>query len=191
MVDAFAPPVDLADRLGRVFTTKELTQVSLLLGDASTHLRSVIGWQVYPPVEVTVKSRQYGYEWLSLPGHPVIGVTSVTVDGVAVTDHELFDGALLRPAGWAGTVQVTYRVGYAAPPAQLATWSCVLASQALSMIEEVGTLGSGGVSSVAVDDYRKAWANGGEDNGYSLPRRVEEALRHEFATGAHVTGTRT
>lgn len=192
---AFATPEELAVRLGRAVWAAgsvELAQVQTLLADATAHLREIIGWQVSPPVAVTTVIRGSGTH-LPLHGKPVTAITAVTADGVtlASSSYELEDGSLRWRSGGRSEVTVTYTVGYSAPPPDLVSWTCVLASQALSAVGELGALGAGGVSSIAIDDFRKSWADGGDGAGFVLPARVEEKLRERYgAGGAFVSGER-
>lgn len=185
---AFATAADLADRLGQdVPTGTTLLQWESLLADATAHLRGIIGWQVYPQAEVTQRFLYPTGTRLPLPGLLAsLPVPTVTIGGSASTDWSVIDGALYRAHGWYGDVEVTYTVGYADPPADLVSWCCVLASQMLASVTDLGSLASGDVSSVSIDDFRKAWASGGESNGVSLPGRVEDALRARYGVAAFV-----
>lgn len=195
MAAAFATPDQLAARLGRAVWpvgSVELAQVQALLDDATAHLRELIGWQVSPAVAVSTFLRGSGTH-LPLPGAPVTAISAVTSDGVTLpsSSYALEDGSLRWRSGSRPEVTVTYTVGYASPPPDLVSWTCVLASQALSAVAELGALGGGGVSSIAIDDFRKSWAEGGDRAGFALPARVEEKLRMRYgAGGAFVTGER-
>ena len=49
----------------------------------------------------------------------------------------------------------------------------------------------GGLSSAQIDDFRLAWADGGEGSGMSLPERLATALRQTYGQGAvYVVETR-
>jgi hypothetical protein len=183
---AFATVADLEGRLGRKFDDPAMAE--LALDDASEHLRGLIGQQVFPVAQATFTELLRGGEhWITLPQHPVVSVDSVTVEGSEIP-FTLVDGAL-RVHGHA-IVEVTYTFGYADPPKQLISWACVLAAQAISSVDEMGTIGSGGVSSVSIDDYRKSWFGGGDSAGYSLPQRVEEKLKSQFGSTTFVVSTR-
>lgn len=200
MVDAFASAnTDLAKRLKvAAFSGEALEQIDLLLQDASAHLRSVIGWQVYPAADVTHTVWDCVQGDLDLPGSPISAVTAVTVDDVTLdpSGYRLQGGQLRRLSGtyqriWTGVVEVTYTVGYATPPPDLVAWTCVLASQALASVKDLGSLGPGEVSSLQLGpDYRIGWTQG-DGSGFSLPDRVEERLRRTYGLGgAYVTGAR-
>lgn len=194
MTSPFASAADLATRLKvAAFTGTALEQVNALLEDASAHLRDIIGWQVYPPATVTQQIRTDGTAALPLLGGPIVEVTDVSVDGVALADgFVLMDGRLRRGTGysdaygWVGTIDVNYTVGYEVPPPNLVAWTCVLASQALSTSNDLGALGSGEVSSLQLGpDYRIAWTQG--EGAATLPQRVEDLLRTCYGSGVYVT----
>lgn len=183
---AFATVEDLENRLGRKFD--DPTMAELALDDASEHLRGLIGQQVFPVAQATFTEMLRGGEhWITLPQHPVVSIESVTAAGADVP-YTMVDGAL-KVHGQA-VVEVTYTFGYEKAPKQLVSWACVLAAQAITSVDEMGTIGSGGVSSVSIDDYRKSWFGGGDSAGYSLPQRVEEKLKSQFGSATFVVGTR-
>lgn len=202
---AFAEPTDLATRLGRTFTEPEALQVSALLDDATAHLQTIIGAQVSPPAEVTVRHLVSQGQWIDPPAYPAT-VTAVEINGepFEVDPYETADGRIYSPAAWfthspelgfAETygpgvlaVDITYEVGYADAPADLLAWACVLASQALANVTDLGAMGAGGVTSVAIDDYRKAWDPASTPGG-GIPDRVAERLRAAYGTTAYVTSS--
>lgn len=211
-LEPFASPPDLAARLKRTFDSAETAAVEAMLVDASAYLRDeVIGAHVFPQRQITFKHKVR--DWspsrtvsITMPVQPVITVDAVTIDGVALTEDDWeFDGAVLefcfarrryppdfRP-DWLGRhpmVEVTITAGYATAPADLRMWAIVLASQALNLVEEQGQLGGGGVTSVAIDDYRKTWAAAGGNSGYQLPDRIVDQLRDTYGTTVYVTGGR-
>src|SRR5690349_8660718 len=67
----------------------------------------------------TYTTQGYGQQEISLPRRPVVAITSVTVDGLAVTDYSAIAGDLYRIVRWGGTaayastVVVSYTYGYA------------------------------------------------------------------------------
>jgi hypothetical protein len=48
----------------------------------------------------------------------------------------------------------------------------------------------GGLSSVALDDFKLAWADGGEGSGMTLTKHAEAAVRRQFGQGG-ITVTET
>lgn len=99
--------------------------------------------------------------WLDLPQRPVTAVTSVEVDGDALTvddDYKLFGARLWRSSGWAAScwepaaVTVVYDHGYAEGHQLLQ----LARAATLSLIKGVYGNPDGAVR-VAVDDYSAAY----------------------------------
>lgn len=190
MVDAFATYQDLEARLNRVFTVGEQEWITTLLEDASTYLREdVIGLQVYPQSTVTFTAYPVNGE-IVLPQQPAQSVGAVTVDGAAV-EYRLRDGVLyLSGVDDDDEVSVTFTFGYALPPDGLKRWACVLVSQALVPLELNLGLTVGGLSSVALDDFRAAFADGGAETGMTLSDRNIALIRRQYNSGVYVGGSR-
>jgi hypothetical protein len=105
---------------------------------------------------------------------------------------------LYRTAGWWQSrvaytwrdfieVQVTFTYGYDVAPEDLKSWSIALALQAMPALSTVGTMGTGNVQSVKIDDYSVTYAAGGEAAaGWSVPEPVGRAMRASYGGGAQV-----
>lgn len=176
---AFAEVGDLEDMLGTTFPVEQSEQVTALLEAASAHLRSVIGQNVFPKDTVTYTAwPSYGRE--DLPQWPVVSVDSVTRDGNAIP-------YTYRPGFITVTgdepIEITFTYGVEAAPAELKRVTCVLAAQALQMIDMTGGMTAGGLSSVAIDDFRAAFADAGGQTGISLPAHVQAGLIRQFGRG--------
>lgn len=183
----FATVEDLENRLGRTLETPERQVAEYALEDATSYLRGVIGNTVSPPAQVTIRDLLSGGEkWVHLPGAPIVSVESVTSDGVEV-DYIRLDNSV--KVNGHSLVEVKYTFGYEKVPTELTAWACVLAADVLGSIEDLGSLHSGGVSYVSIDDYRKGWQSGGENSGFNLPARVADALRSRFGSSTHVVRT--
>ena len=186
-MEAFATADELATRLRREFSEEEKEWLDELLEDASAHLRDVIGDPVFPRVTTTYIAYPSGGRE-DIPGKPIVSVDAVTRDGVGIPfvyrpGYILVDGD--EPC------EVTFTAGYAEPPRQLARIACVLVSQTLVTLEAQLGLTAGGLSSAAIDDFRLAWANAGEQSGMELQPRTEAMLRDTYGPGRiHVGGTR-
>lgn len=189
-MDAFATYQDLEARLNRVFSVDEQDWITTLLEDASTYLREdVIGLQVFPQATATFTAWASNGEVI-LPQQPVVSVGSVTQDGAAV-EFTHRDGVLyLKGADEALPVSVTFTFGYAVAPEGLKRWACVLVSQTLTTLELNLGLSVGGLSSVALDDFKAAFADGGEQTGMSLSDRNVSLLRRQYNPGVYVGGSR-
>jgi len=181
----FATVADLQDRLKKTFTGADVAWVQTLLNDASNHLRSVLGWQVWPQATVTIRTKVNIGDFYRIPMQPTQSLGAVLVDGLAVTVKD-FDGGIQFSNQ--GIADISFTAGYLNPPKVLVSWACVLAAQAMDAVTKLGMLSSAGLSSVSIDDFKMAWANGGEGSGYVLPDRVVEQLREQFGTSAYVTG---
>jgi hypothetical protein len=176
---------DLQARLNKVFPDPDQAWVQELLDDASDHLRSVLGWQVWPSAVVTVRTKVKIGDFYRLPIQPVQSLGSVLVDGAAVAVDEFDGGIQFKDQGIA---DITFTAGYGTIPKVLTSWTCVLAAQVMDAITKLGMLSGAGLSSVSIDDFKMAWANGAEGSGYVLPDRVVEQLRESFGTSSYVTG---
>ena len=112
---------------------------------------------VYPDVDVRT-------HWLQLPELPVSEVSSVTVNGVPVTDYTLVRGRLWRRTGWLSigsvyrgqpvTVAGIYSHGYPAGSQDLQ-----LARGAVLSIIKGAYVNPSGASSEAIDDYKVTYAD--------------------------------
>ncbi|WP_426940242.1 hypothetical protein [Pseudarthrobacter sp. S6] len=182
----FAEIADLQYRLNKTFTAGETDWLNAILGDATEHLRSVLGWQVYPQATVTVRTKVNIGDFYRIPVQPVQSIGAVLVDGSAVTVDDFDGGIQFKDKGIA---EITFTAGYAVLPSVLTSWTCVLAAQAIEAVKKLGMLSSAGLSSVSIDDFKMAWAGGGEGSGFVLPERVVEQLRSAYGSSSYVTGS--
>ena len=200
MADSFATIADLQNR-GFVMVDARGVQVvdedvaTLLLDDASEYLRGIIGNRVWPAGQSTVTLwAQPGWQWLDIPITPLVSVDSVVLTptnpwllqylpptGVLV---ERFDQSI-RVCGPAKVTAVITH-GFATIPQELTAWTCVLAAQVINSLQQLGTFGSGGVTSLAMEDYRITYQQGTLDP-FALPDRVADNLRSRFGGGPQVT----
>lgn len=172
--DAFATVDALAIRTGRTFTDEQKPQIEALLQDASDYLRGILGSHVTPPKTFTA----------ILPA----GFTSLPAFTTQVTEVErhdvplsgwTFDGAEVFVPG-DDPASVTWNCGLSTVPAELTRWTIVLTAQALSTLELGLGLTAGGLSSLQIDDFRAAFADGGASTGMSLSDRAIGLLRDQF-----------
>lgn len=176
---AFATVADLEALLKTTYVGDDIIQVEALLDAASGHLRFVIGQDVYPVTTSTyVGYPSFGRE--DLPQWPVVSVDAVKRDSVAV-DFTYRPGFILVRGD--DPVDVTFTWGVATAPEELKRLTLVLAAQALQMFETTGALSAGGLSSLAIDDFRAAFADGGGETGISLTPHAEKSIRRAFGRG--------
>ncbi|WP_104086561.1 hypothetical protein [Arthrobacter sp. GMC3] len=186
-MEAFTTIDDLSRRVERVYEDDEVPSVEAALEDASDYLRDLIGQHVYPRQTATFRTRVRAGDFLELPQQPVATVDKVTIDGAEMTVDYADGGFYVHSTGIA---EVTFTYGYTKAPGALPLWTCVLASQAIELVETLGTLGTGGLSSTGVDDFRRAWADAGANAGYALPQRQEDRLVQRYGKAVFVTGER-
>jgi hypothetical protein len=192
-VDAFATYVELGTRLKRTFNSgDESAWITSLLEDASTYLREdVLGLQVFPQTTSTFTAWPDGGR-VDIPQQPLISINSVVRDGVALVldvDYTRRDSTIHLSSDKPVTINFTY--GYAVAPESLKRWTMVLVSQALIPLEQQLGLTAGGLSSIAIDDFKAAWANAGEESGITLTDRNIKLLREQFGVrGSRVVTTR-
>lgn len=176
---AFAGVADLEALLKTTYVGADRTQVEKLLEAASGHLRHVIGQNVFPVTTTTYTAYPtFGRE--DLPQWPVVSVGSVTRDGAPVP-FTYRPGFLMVQGD--EPCEVTFTWGTSEAPAELKRLACVLAAQALQMFETTGALSAGGLSSLGIDDFRAAFADGGEQTGISLSPHAEKSIRRAFGRG--------
>lgn len=181
---SFATYQDLEKRLGRVFESSEHEWVNTLLEDAAEYLRSVIGQRVWPQETVTFTDVPVSGH-VRLPQLPVAAVETVTDTTGTPVAYQLLPGAVTVQTS--APVTVTYRYGVADPPRELVRLSCVLVSQTLVSLSQQLGLTAAGVSSIAIDDFRIAFANGGEQTGFTLTPHTIATLQKQFGAAANIT----
>lgn len=188
-MDAFATYQELGVRLGRTFVPGlESAWITLLLGDASTYLRDdVLCQQVFPQSTSTFTAWPDGGR-VDMPQAPVVSIDAVTRGGVAVS-YDRRDNTI-----WVNddtALDVTFTYGYATAPESLKRWTMVLASQVLLPLEMQLGLTAGGLSSIAIDDFKAAWANAGEESGITLTDRNIKLIRDQYGVkSGYVVTTR-
>lgn len=190
-MDAFATADDLAARLNRTFSAEEEAWITTLLEDASTYLRGVIGQTVFPATAATFVAYPEAGR-VDLPQYPVVSVDLVERDGetlVLDTDYTYRPGYITVDCD--DPIEVTFTYGYATAPDELRRLACVLVSQALLTLENNLGMTAGGLSSVAIDDFKLAWADAGGQSGMVLTPHAELSVRRQFGRGdATVVDTR-
>lgn len=191
---ALAPLATTADLTTRGIDVSDTAKVDALLDAASDRVRDAAGSPIAQTI-ATVSLPGTCSARLEVPVRPVVSVQSASVDGTAVTDFKLVDGALWRAAGWQArwdgipsTVTVTLTAGLAEVPADIVDLVCSLVAAALAA--ELGR--PAGVQSESIDDYQVSYATGDEAavTVMDLPDRTRAWLRSRFGGSAYVTGSR-
>ena len=178
-MDAFATLEEFETLTQREYVEGEAERVAALLEAASDYLRGVIGAVVFPrqTVEYTAYPT-FGRE--DLPQWPVARVDSVKRGDVDVAFTYRPGFIMVRGDE---PCDVTFTFGATEAPAELNRVTKALASQALTIIEMGLGVSVGGLSSVSLDDFRAAFADGGEGAGISLAPQAEASLRRQFGRG--------
>jgi len=167
----------------------DIAWVETLLDDASAHLRDILGWQVFPAAQVSYTTKVWAGAFHLLPIQPVVSVDSISIPDATAMMYDVYDGGFATNVN--GIATVTFTAGYPAPPRSLISWTCVLAVQVIDAVTKLGMLGNGGLSSVAIDDFKLTWSQSQENGlgGYTLPDRVVAQLQASYGTTAYVTGS--
>lgn len=182
-MDAFATAAQFATRLNRTFTEGETPWVESLLADASDLIRNAIEQEVFPRRTVTYTAYPSPLGREDLPQWPVVEVTDVTRDGSPI-DFKAALGVVTVDGD--EPCDITYTFGYADAPAELVRLTCVLASQTLRDVEAGIGLASGGLTAIAIDDFRAAWR--GAETGTSIPATLVASLRQRYGRGGVTIG---
>lgn len=182
---AFATYQELEKRMSRTFTIAERTWITELLEDTAEYMRGIIGEQVYPPNQVTFEGWP-DQGWVDLPATVIRSVDAVTRDGHSVDWSRRLNRVRV---GCNGPVEVTISVGYSSAPRDLIALNCALVSSQITLVEAGLGLQLGGLSSVALDDFKIAFADAGErTGGMSMPEPQQEYLRNRYGASVFTTG---
>lgn len=176
----FATADNLGTRMQREFTDEESAWLDGLLADATAYLQREIGQQIAPRQTVTF-SDWPSAGWVELPQWPVVSVDAVTRDGTAVRFEERTGRVRVASDE---KVDVTFTFGRITVPRDLEALTCSLVSQQIVLVEAGLGLSIGGLSSVALDDFKLAFANGGEGTGLTLPKVTLDGLKQAYGRGA-------
>ena len=183
---AFATSEDLALRLNRTFTGSEEAWVTALLEDAAEFMRGVMGSQVYPSSQSTYVAYPAGGR-VTLPQGFVRSVDAVERDGDPVEYTRLQDS--LYVAG-SDPVDVTFTYGLDTAPSDLVAINCALVSQMMLTVTAGLGLTGAGLSSIAIDDFKAAFADAGASTGLSMTDQTRAYLVGKYGTSAWVVETR-
>lgn len=176
---AFATHVELAALLKRTFTVPEQAWVTELLDAASSYLRGEIGQLVFPRTTSTYVAYPNGGRE-DLPQWPVVSVDAVERGGVDI--EFTYRPGYIKVRG-DDPCDVTFTWGFEDAPSELNRLACVLVSAALLPLEQGLGLSVGGLSSVALDDFKVAFADAGAAAGMVLPPIQLASIRRQFGRG--------
>lgn len=193
---AFATYTDLGVRMQRTFTAGEQPWITALLEDAAGLMRGVMRQQVYPSTQAEYTAYPVGGR-VDLPQAFIRTIDSVVQDGTTLTysqdgsdsdSYTRFEDSLKVPSNYPVTITVTYGLDEA--PQDLIAINCVIVSSAILTIEAGTGLTAGGLSSVAIDDFKAAWADAGEQSGLTIPPLTVDYLTKQYGVTGWVVNTR-
>ncbi|MGY2747212.1 hypothetical protein [Arthrobacter sp. UYCu723] len=182
---AFATHEALSARMKRTFTTDEQAWATTLLEDAAGFLRGVMHAAVYPVTTSTFTAWPSGGR-VDLPQPFVFVVDGVTRGGVPLPFKRREDSVYVDGDD---ECDVTFTYGLATAPPDLVGLNCAIVSGQIMLVEAELGLQVGGLSSVALDDFKIAFADGGAATGLSLPDPQLRYLRETYGTSGWVVGT--
>jgi hypothetical protein len=179
---AFATAAELSVRLNRTFSAEEEVWVESLLEDAADFMRGVMGNKVYPSAQTTYTA-YVSSGWVTLPQSMVRSVDAVTQNGAAITFTQFQDSIKVDVTG---AIEVTFTYGVAAAPRDLVAINCALVGQQMLTVEANLGLSAGGLSSVAIDDFKLAFADAGASTGLALTANTEKYLKDNYGSSGWV-----
>jgi len=182
---AFATPDELATRMKRVFTGEEQDWLLALLDDAAAFLRGVMKAAVYPVTTSTFTAWPTGGR-VDLPQPFVVSVDAVTRDEDPIDYKRREDSVYV---GSDDECDVTFTYGLAEAPADLVGLNCAVVSSQIGLVEADLGLQIGGLSSVALDDFKVAFADGGALTGLALPDPQLRYLQNTYGSTGWVVGS--
>lgn len=192
---ALAPLASLVDLSARGVDISDEELAETMLAAASAAVREAAGSAISETTSTVTVEAPDGLS-LVLPSGPVTAVTSVSVDGRAVTDYATVGGVLWRSGGWGGgcggvptLVEVSYTHGLAEVPDDIVNLVCMFATAGM---HEASQGSRAGLAYEAIDDYRVGYLQGAEASASALdiPERTARDLRARFGGGAYVTAVR-
>jgi len=111
MADQLATPEDLASLLER--DDIDTYKATLLIEMATAIVQQACGGQrIIQVVDDPLEIMGLTDSWLALPQIPVTAVSSVTLDGEAITDWKKFGDRLFRKVGWQNDLGWQNRTGW-------------------------------------------------------------------------------
>lgn len=182
-------------------STITTAQYNLAYEVAVGYLEGEVGVKLASQSDTITYTPRWDEQWVDLPV-PTTSVTSVTVDGTALSssDWTRVDNRIFRSAGWGGAaskekrfayrtsddeyvpvvVELTHGFADGSAPAEFKTWGLILASQALKLADKVG------VQSERIDDYSVTFATGAAQaqGTVGIPAAALGMLRGRYGRGA-------
>lgn len=188
MADMLAQVGDLSDLVDETIAADLET---LLLELATAAVQTAAGQRILRVADDVVDLLGIAEPALVLPERPVVSVSSVLIDGTAVTDFVLRGSRLWRDQGWAGAellglstlcvptvVTVTYTHGY-----EQTDQNIQLARHATLTLAARQHANPVGVTGMSIDDYREQYSQAVEPSAGDVPESLRRALRRKYGLG--------
>lgn len=162
MADQLATPQDLATLIGvdwDTLTEAEQASLTMLVEIGTAVVQAEVGQRLVAVQDDEIVLLGTTDSWLSLPQRPVTDVSSVEIDGAAVTDWRRYGARLWRSRGWASsstepsTVSVTYSHGHADSAQELQ-----LARGAVLAVVRDWAANPGAATTLKIDDYAETYS---------------------------------
>lgn len=189
MADMLATEEDLASLMQRLDI--DAYTATMLLEIATGVIQDIAGNRIVQVTDTAVIDILDLDQWLELPQRPVNSVTTVVLDGVAITDWKLIRQKLWRLVGWLQS--------YAQPSQAVITYAHGNApdSQYLQlgrgMALSLAQIGYGNtnpaVASVAIDDYKVTYAEALARMVDAVTPFMADRIRHAYGASAYVTSS--
>lgn len=182
---ALSPLATNTDLSDRGIDISDTSKVAALLDSASAEVRYAAGTPISQQT-VTVTVPGVRERWLALPAQPVTAVSSVLLDGDAISDWVLSGGRLWRECGWLATwyepcnVEVSLTGGLSEVPADIVDLVCSLVSHGLAHSAHEPEMGK---VSESIDDYRVGYQYSGQAGVMELPEATRNRLAKRFGGG--------
>ncbi|PSK96695.1 hypothetical protein CLV30_12577 [Haloactinopolyspora alba] len=178
-----ATPADLRDLLGENATSLPDQLATLLLELATAEVQAAAGQDLVQVIDDQAAVMGTPSFWFALPQRPVTDVSSVEIDGEAVTDYKRFGARLWRSRGWSqhvyepSVVSVTYTHGYAPGDPALG----LARKLTLDLTAALHANPDGVTGGFSIDDYREQMVQtGGDSRTNLLPALSRRLLRRTY-----------
>jgi hypothetical protein len=191
------PLATLADLDVRGVDISNPALASTMLAVASSAVRGAAGSPI-SQVTSTITYDGWRFErYLRLFGQPVTAVSTVTIDGTAVTDWRLTGGRLWRLCGWGvddGPAEVVVIQTHGLPTVtdEIVNLVCSFAAAGINAAAD-GGLSHAGVVAERIDDYSVTYAQGADAVAtvMEVPEGTRRWLESLFGGGAVMVPTRS
>lgn len=189
MTAPFATAEYVATSMKRTFTDAESASVEQWLVEASEYIREVAGGAVIYPVQTSTYRAFPVHGEVRLPFDPLQGVDAVTDLQGRPLPFDLVEDRIVLGQGRREAVEITVRYGLSAPPALLQSYAAGLVENRILLAESGLGFQFGGLSSVALDDFKVAFADGGDKAGMVLPKHSVDLIRRNYGRTSWVVDT--